>query len=166
MANLITTIGSFVFAFGVLLFVINVIRSLVAGAKAPANPWDADTLEWSVTSPPPSYNFAVIPRVATIHPLWEGRLEGETLSVLHEGPVLDHEHEMPGTTPLDAEPDVILKQPSHSLVPLCMALLIAGMFVGLLLEMWWVAAGCMLAMIPALLWWFWPRVETGWAVRA
>ncbi len=164
--NLITTIGSFVFAFGVLLFVINVIRSLLVGAKAPANPWDADTLEWSVTSPPPSYNFAVIPRVATIHPLWEGRLEGETLSVLHEGPVLDHEHEMPGTTTLDAEPDVILKQPSHSLVPLCTALLIAGMFVGLLLEMWWVSAGCMLAMIPALLWWFWPRVETGWAVRA
>ena len=164
--NLVTTIGSFVFAVGVLLFVINVVRSRFVGEKAPPNPWDAPTLEWATESPAPSYNFAVTPRVASLHPLWEERLGESGRSTLDEGPVLDHEHEMPGTTGLDAEPDVILKMPSLSLAPLAMALLIAGTFVGLLMAMWWVAAGCMLAMIPALLWWLWPRHETGWAVRA
>ena len=45
-----------------------------AAMPAAANPWDAPTLEWAVSSPPPPYNFAVIPTVATRHPLWEDRL--------------------------------------------------------------------------------------------
>jgi len=163
--NLVTTIGAFVFALGVLLFVINVVRSRFAGAPAPANPWDAETLEWATSSPPPSHNFAVIPQVASMHPLWEERLEGSRQSLLHEGPVLDEEHEIPGTTALDAEPDVIMKMPHATLAPISLALLIAGTFVGLLLSMWWVAAGCLLAMIPALLWWFWPSPEMGFAER-
>ncbi|HEY9111141.1 MAG TPA: cytochrome c oxidase subunit I [Rhodanobacteraceae bacterium] len=164
--NLVTTIGAFIFALGALLFVVNVIRSLAAGQKAPANPWDADTLEWAIPSPPPSYNFDVIPRVGSIHPLWEDRLEEQgDRTIFEPGAVLDHEHEIPGTTVLDAEPDVILKQPSPTLAPLITALLIAGVFVGMLMAMWWVALACMAALIPALFYWFWPTVETGWAPR-
>jgi cytochrome c oxidase subunit 1/cytochrome c oxidase subunit I+III len=164
--NLVTTIGAFIFAVGVLLFVVNVVISLLAGRKAPPNPWDADSLEWATESPPPSYNFAVIPRVGSLHPLWESRLDEQGgRSILEEGAVLDHEHEIPGTTVLDAEPDVILKQPHPTLAPLIMALLIAGTFVGMLLEMWPVAFGCMCAMIPALFYWFWPRKATGWEMR-
>ncbi|WIG55397.1 MAG: Cytochrome c oxidase polypeptide I [Rhodanobacteraceae bacterium] len=164
--NLVTTIGAFVFALGVLLFVVNVVRSHKHGALAPPNPWDADTLEWATESPPPSYNFAVIPRVATLHPLWEERLDGSWQSALNEGAVLDEEHEIPATTVLDAEPDAIMKMPHTTLAPISLALLIAGTFVGLLMSMWWVAAGCLLAMIPALLWWFWPSPEMGFAERA
>ncbi|HET6907380.1 MAG TPA: cbb3-type cytochrome c oxidase subunit I [Rhodanobacteraceae bacterium] len=164
--NLVTTIGAFIFALGVLLFVVNVIVSLFAGRKAPPNPWDADSLEWATESPPPSYNFAVIPRVGSIHPLWESRLDEQGgRSILEEGAVLDHHHEIPGTTVLDAEPDVILKQPHPTLAPLIMALLIAGTFVGMLMTMWWVAFGCMCAMVPALFYWFWPRQATGWEMR-
>ena len=68
--NLITSRRSFIFAIGVLLLVVNVIASLRSGAPAGANPWDAPTLEWAVPSPPPPYNFAVIPRRQS-HPLWE-----------------------------------------------------------------------------------------------
>jgi cytochrome c oxidase subunit 1/cytochrome c oxidase subunit I+III len=164
--NLVTTIGAFVFALGVLLFAINVVRSRIKGPKAPPNPWDAGTLEWATESPPPSYNFAVIPRVATLHPLWEERLDGSWQSALDEGAVLDDEHEIPATTVLDAEPDAIMKMPHATLAPISLALLIAGTFVGLLMSMWWVTAGCLLAMIPALLWWFWPSPEMGWAERA
>ena len=53
MLNLITSIGSFVFAVGVLLLLVNVVKSLKHGPAADKNPWDAPTLEWSVTSPPP-----------------------------------------------------------------------------------------------------------------
>ncbi|HET6632399.1 MAG TPA: cytochrome c oxidase subunit I [Rhodanobacteraceae bacterium] len=165
--NLVTTIGAFIFALGALLFVVNVVRSLLAGRKAPANPWDADSLEWATASPPPSYNFGVIPSVGSIHPLWEERLQSDDgRTILHEGLVLDHHHEIPATTPLDGEADVILKQPGSSFAPLVVALLIAGIFVGLLLGMWWVAGGCALALIPGLLYWFWPSAESGWAVEA
>ncbi len=62
-ANLIETFGAFVLAVGVLVFLANVFSSLKRGARAGRNPWDAGTLEWSTPSPPPPYNFAVIPIV-------------------------------------------------------------------------------------------------------
>ncbi|HET7587186.1 MAG TPA: cbb3-type cytochrome c oxidase subunit I [Gammaproteobacteria bacterium] len=161
--NLVTTIGAFIFALGVLVFVFNVAKSLMAGKKAPANPWDADTLEWSTSSPPPHYNFGVIPRVGSMHPLWEDRLRMDDTgkTILDEGPALDEEHEMFGTTVLDADPDVILKEPGESFAPIIMALLIAGMFIGLLLEWWWISGAAVIAMFPAMLYWFWPSHEVG-----
>ena len=75
------TIGSFVFAVGTLLFLINCWKSYRTGAQAGNNPWDAPTLEWATPSPPPPYNFAVVPTVASRHPLWEDRLqESEALN--------------------------------------------------------------------------------------
>ena len=73
--NLITTVGSFLFAIGVLLLLINVAISWRRGEAAGPNPWDAATLEWLTPSPPPSYNFTVIPTVASRYPLWEDRLK-------------------------------------------------------------------------------------------
>jgi heme/copper-type cytochrome/quinol oxidase subunit 1 len=69
--NLLESVGAVVTVVGVLLFLINVFRSLRSGALAPANPWGAATLEWSTSSPPPEYNFAVIPTVRGREPLWE-----------------------------------------------------------------------------------------------
>lgn len=69
--NLISTIGAFLFASGVLLFVVNLLASLRWGAKAGNNPWDADSLEWATTSPAPNYGFAELPNVRSRHPLWE-----------------------------------------------------------------------------------------------
>ena len=67
--NLVTSAGSFLFAGGVLLFLINFFWSLKRGARRRRhNPWNAATLEWSVPSPAPDYNFAVIPIVASRHP--------------------------------------------------------------------------------------------------
>ena len=63
--NLITTIGAYIFAIGFLLLLINVVISRRSGAIAGPNPWDAATLEWSMPSPPPPYNFVVIPTVAS-----------------------------------------------------------------------------------------------------
>src|SRR3569833_2470470 len=73
----ISSIGSFVFAVGVVLLFVNVLKSLKTGAPAGNNPWDAPTLEWSISSPPPPYNFAVIPTVASRRPQWEDRLGDE-----------------------------------------------------------------------------------------
>ena len=69
--NLIVTIGVIFQIAGVLVFVFNLLRSLVNGESAGADPWDAWTLEWSTSSPPPEYNFAKIPVVKSRRPLWD-----------------------------------------------------------------------------------------------
>ena len=69
--NVIVTIGVFFQAAGVLAFVVNMIRSYFRGRPAGSDPWDAWTLEWSTTSPPPEYNYASIPVVKSRRPLWD-----------------------------------------------------------------------------------------------
>jgi len=61
--NVTATVGGFLFALGVLFFVINLMNSALRGEQAPANPWRARTLEWQVSSPPPEENFEHIPQV-------------------------------------------------------------------------------------------------------
>ncbi|HLJ22044.1 MAG TPA: cbb3-type cytochrome c oxidase subunit I, partial [Stellaceae bacterium] len=157
--NLITTIGSFLFAVGVLALIANIVVSLKRGRVAGPNPWDADTLEWSVPSPPPHYNFAVIPMVASRHPLWEDRLEGMGRSRIDRGFALDAGRETLGTSVLDGEPDAILKMPEESYAPLFLALALAVFFSALLARVWWLAGAGLVLTAAAILVWLWPERE-------
>src|SRR4051794_40158224 len=67
--NLVATFGSFIIAFSVLLFIINVVRSR-KGPTVGADPWDARTIEWLTSSPPPEYNFAEVPIVTARDEVW------------------------------------------------------------------------------------------------
>ena len=69
--NLLVSLGAFIQAVAVLIFVWNLVFSYWKGKRAGNDPWDAWTLEWSVSSPPPAYNFATIPTVASRRPLWD-----------------------------------------------------------------------------------------------
>jgi cytochrome c oxidase subunit 1 len=69
--NLITTIGVFFQAAAILVFVGNLVWSYLKGEHAGSDPWDAWTLEWSTSSPPPPYNFATTPTVMSRRPLWD-----------------------------------------------------------------------------------------------
>ena len=69
--NVIVTIGTVIQGIATLVFVANLILSYFSGPKAGNDPWDAWTLEWAVSSPPPAYNFAVIPTVESRRPLWD-----------------------------------------------------------------------------------------------
>jgi cytochrome c oxidase subunit I len=158
--NLITSFGSFVFAVGVLIFFVNVARSLRQGARAKDNPWDAPTLEWSVPSPPPPYNFAVIPTIASRHPLWESRLdENGVLSSLDRGLLLDSGKETVATSALDASPDMILEMPEDSVAPVVLTAGLSVLFVGLLLKNWIVAGIGAAITASGILFWLWPRRE-------
>ena len=69
--NLIITIGVVFQAAAILVFVSNLVWSYLKGEDAGSDPWDAWTLEWSVSSPPPAYNFETIPTVMSRRPLWD-----------------------------------------------------------------------------------------------
>jgi cytochrome c oxidase subunit 1 len=69
--NLLSTIGAITVGVATLIFVYNILRSRRSGVRAGPNPWGAPTLEWSIPSPPPVYNFAKIPRVTSRYPLWD-----------------------------------------------------------------------------------------------
>ena len=160
--NMVSSAGSFLFAIGILLFLTNFLVSLKRGALAGPNPWDAATLEWATPSPPPEYNFAVIPFVASRHPLWEDRLnDSEDRSSLDEGYLLDKGRETIGTTPLDAAPDIILRMPDDSYTPFLVGLFGSLMLAGLLLHWWQIAGGLGFASAVSLIAWMWPRAALG-----
>jgi cytochrome c oxidase subunit I len=156
--NLVISLGALLFAVGVLLLLINLAVSLKRGRLSGPNPWGAPTLEWSVPSPPPPYNFAVIPTIESRHPLWEDWLrESPARSRLTEGLLLDRGRETIATTPLDAEPNLILEMPADSFAPFTLTCGLAIGFVAALFHLWWVAALGGVIVIGSLVDWFWPR---------
>lgn len=195
--NFLATLGAFVFAFGILLFIINWIWSLSNGADAGDNPWEASTLEWATASPPPPYNFRVIPTVESAYPLWdtpwieertdvrkvgaterpaegvkvarsqaEGLAEEEVVAEPLPGnrpnpeqPYLanPHERETLLTTWLDAQPDAVVHIPQDSYWPFVMALGLAVVFSGFLVNQLSIAVLGVLISIIALVAWLWPQ---------
>jgi cytochrome c oxidase subunit 1 len=75
--NLVSSLGSFAIALAIVIFFVNFFRSLRSGKPAPADPWDGATLEWTIPSPPPVYNFARTPVVHSSRPLWDAKYAAE-----------------------------------------------------------------------------------------
>jgi hypothetical protein len=156
--NLITSIGSYIFTLGVLLFVINFFWSLFRGAPAGDNPWDASSLEWATSSPPPAYNFAVIPTIGSRDPLWEERLGMGRRSSIHEGPTLSGPgKEALQTSTLDGEPVAILRMPEDSLWPFIVSLALMATFYGLVTSIWGLALAGAILTLFGVHGWLWPR---------
>jgi cytochrome c oxidase subunit I+III len=158
--NLISSIGAFIFAVGTGITLVNWFHARWWGQPAGPDPWDGDSLEWATTSPPPEFNFASIPVVASRHPLWEQQPlptanpngDEATKSLGPEG--AEH-HETPETTGLDARPEATLELPHPTYLPFLLACGIAVFFVGLLIQAVLVGIIGAAAFVVALTWWAW-----------
>jgi cytochrome c oxidase subunit 1 len=72
--NVISTVGAFMLAAGILPFLLNVFLALRRPADQPADPWGANSLEWATTSPPPPHNFDALPPIRSERPVRDARL--------------------------------------------------------------------------------------------
>jgi cytochrome c oxidase subunit I+III len=138
-SNLIETIGAFILTAGLLLIFANLAWSRFRGAPAGPDPFYGGTLEWTTSSPPPRYNFAVIPTVASPYPNWDPVVPAVAL---------DDGHETLATTVRDGMPDEVLEMPAESGWPIVLAAVVSVGFVMLLTSHVFVAG--MLAGVAAL----------------
>jgi cytochrome c oxidase subunit 1 len=149
--NLLSTIGAFVVAAAVALFVVNGVKSLFRGAIAPDNPWDAASLEWATRSPPPPYNFAHVPVVESRTPLWDEKGELPVVTGLR----VDQKETLL-TTVVAATPDVREPVPEPSLWPFISAIAVGVLFISSIFSPWAIVFGAIPCAI-ALTAWFWPK---------
>ena len=122
--NMLSSIGYVIQAIGVLFGMINFWKSWKGGEPASSNPWGAPTLEWTIPSPPPEYNFAEIPQVKSRYPLWNMK-GGDTL--VHE---TTYAEEKGRVIPTAKQLGIVM--PNPSIWPLITAAGIIVMFSGLM----------------------------------
>lgn len=149
--NQLASMGYVLLFVSVLLFLINVYRSLRHGRLAGANPWIAGTLEWATSSPPPSYNFLYLPTVNGREALWDAAPNQPVVVGLHEDV-----REYLTTRTMDAEPDGRDEFPSPTIWPFLAALATTILFVASIFTPWGVTLGS-IPLAITLIGWFWPE---------
>jgi cytochrome c oxidase subunit I+III len=147
--NMVATAGGVVMAIGILLSIINVVRSLRNGAPAGENPWGADTLDWSTSSPPPSYGFHYLPTVSGRNALWEERPDQPMI-----GGLATEHREVLVTTALDAIPHHRSRIPGSSIWPFINALAVGATFIAVIFTPWALPAGMLLAGATLVGWYY------------
>ena len=154
----LATIGAFIIALSVLVFLVNVIYTSRRGPKATADPWDARTLEWSTSSPPPAYNFAHVPVVTHRDDLWHRKYteddEGRLVK-LPAGAAVDIEDE--AHAPVDPHS---IHMPSPSIWPMIFALALPILGYGFVFKNYFLlAAGVVVALFGLNGWAIEPSTE-------
>jgi len=154
--NMTVTVGSFVFAFGILLSIINFFYSRKHGEIAGKDPWHADTLEWALDSPPAPYAVAHIPTITSRNPLWDNHDEFYDPD---DARVFDQGREVPASTWLDAIPLGISQMPAPTLAPLFLALALFVLFLSLTFTWMWAALAGVILTFASGAYWAWPKRE-------
>jgi cytochrome c oxidase subunit I+III len=152
--NSLASLGAVIIVASVCVFLGNVVYSLLRGVPAGDNPWNAPTLEWATTSPPPSYNHLFIPVVEGRDPLWDAPY-GELAVVTglrtdrHEGLV---------TSIMDAIPEHRYEFKTATILPLLLAIFGGGTIIVAIFTPWGVTIGAITSFI-ILACWFWPTIS-------
>jgi cytochrome c oxidase subunit I+III len=175
--NLISTIGAFIVAAGVLVFIVNVFYSLRRGENSPANPWQAHSLEWATALPAPSYGFAHLPIVHSRHPLWDqesirpespqGEAEGKTQGDAKVKSMLEDLAGWPltwraalTTSVVEAKPSEIFRVSGPSIWPFVTAVGLITMFAAEIFTLRILVLSGLILTVIGLIGWHWPdRIE-------
>jgi cytochrome c oxidase subunit 1/cytochrome c oxidase subunit I+III len=148
--NMISSLGAYTFAVGILVTAWNLYRSQKHGVRAGDDPWAAPTLEWLATSPPEHFNFAHIPTVTSRSPLWD---HGFTA-----GSAYEDGRATPTTTALDGDLQRVAVLPAENLWSVVIAFTMLLAFAALLVRSYlWIAIGTA-ATLFCLARWLWPTV--------
>jgi cytochrome c oxidase subunit I+III len=155
--NLLSTIGAFILATGILVFLWDIVRSTRKTVYSERNPWSAGTLEWLTEMPSKPWGVRSIPEIDGRYPLWdqpnfvrdvdEGRFY---LPDAEEG-----KRETLVTTPIDAQPVQCLRVGGPTFVTMFAALFTGGLFVFSTFHWWWLALASGVAALAAILIWLW-----------
>ena len=141
--NLLETVAAFILAASFAVFLVNIIKTWRGPRNAPADPWNAATLEWAIPSPPQEWNFAEIPVVHGRDPLWEAKRE--------RGGALPEPQRVSGKG---------IHMPNPSYWPLVTALGLSSMMTGLMLihhlGPWGILAGGAILLFGVFNWAFEP----------
>jgi cytochrome c oxidase subunit 1/cytochrome c oxidase subunit I+III len=140
--NVLESIGAYVTAIGILVLFANLVVSYLRGAPAGPDPWHGPTLEWTIPSPPPEYNFAVIPTVTSAYPNWEG--EGAVTLALDEG------HEQHVSSLIDGWTADVVDMPHSSPWPILLAGALSLVF-AVLVQQKYMLAGIFLVVVGLVL---------------
>jgi cytochrome c oxidase subunit I len=143
--NALSSYGAYLLGVATLVFIYNFFKSRNSGTLAGPNPWGAGTLEWTIPSPVPPYNFAVLPTVTSRYPLWEGK-EADIESARanqQSGKTAEH---------------FGIALPYGTIKPLLAALCMVIMFSGLIVGHWILVAGAG-AMVLAFYGWLTSPLE-------
>ena len=155
--NLISSIGGFIMAFGLAIVLIEVVLNFFVAVRGRRNPWNAGTLEWAMTTPPTSYNFASLPHVDRRDPLHGD--PGLTVRLAQgRGYLGTPRHGRRETLTVEAArgtPEYIVVYPGNTRLPMIMAAVTGLFFLSILLKLYWVAPVAMTG-VAALAWrWVW-----------
>jgi cytochrome c oxidase subunit I+III len=156
--NLISTIGAFVLFSGIIVFAINLVYTHFRGQPAGNNPWGGDSLEWSVSSPPPDQGYSVPPIVHSRHPLWdqddlhtgERRTVG-LLSGLSRWPLTWRAALVTSTS--HAEPEEVIRVSGPSIWPFLAACATVLFFIAEMVHQVWLLGLSVIAIIVTVVLW-------------
>jgi cytochrome c oxidase subunit I len=152
--NLVATIGAFILAAGFAISLVSFFVSLKVGKEAGDNPWYADGLEWSTSSPPPEYNFLHLPTVISRHPLWD---DYDEMNDPNNERLFDEDRLTLTTTWKDAEPVAVARMAEDTIAPLLLALTLTAIICGIVITNLWVALAGVCASLLAEGYWLWPK---------
>ncbi|MCO5787172.1 cytochrome c oxidase subunit I [Pseudomonas sp. G11-1] len=155
--NLLSSIGGFVMAIGIAMFLLDIFLHFRFGRRAPRNPWGADSLEWAVAMPVTTYNFISLPDIRSRHPLWHNpQLPFEIEEGKHAMAVIRHgRRETWGSDAVTGRVREVVHLPSHSWIPLQAGVVLAIVCLSLLLKTYWLALGATLVAAFIMLRWSW-----------
>lgn len=155
--NLISSVGGFVLAIGIGIVIIDIFLHAVTAFRSARNPWRAGTLEWAMMIPPPAYNFASLPHVASREPLAEDP-ELPVRLARGEGYLGDTDGDRRETLTVEiatGTPDFHVVYPGNTRLPIAMAAVTGLFFLSLLVKFYWTVPVALIG-VAALAWrWVW-----------